>query len=1048
MPDLRMFKAIKSKVNIPELEEEVLDFWDANGIFEKSVSERSDQNTYFFYDGPPFATGLPHYGHLIANTIKDVVPRFHTMLGRKVERRFGWDCHGLPVEFEVEKELGLKGKVDIEALGIDKFNEKCRSIVLRYSNEWRKTVRRIGRWIDMDHDYKTMEVSFMESIWWVFKSLWEKGLIYESKKIVAYSPRLSTPLSNFEVNQGYQDTQDPSATVKFPLKGQPGTFLLAWTTTPWTLISNLALVVHPGLMYVKVKYGDEYYDLAQGLIESVCGKDAPIEIMSKCLGEELEGREYEPLFPYFRQLAADGAFRVLLGDYVSTETGTGIVHTTPSFGEDDFTTGERYGLPHIFPMNDSGHFTDEASDYSGMFFKDADKPILKHLKERGLIYKHETIVHSYPFCWRSGVPLMYRTIRSWFLDVEKIKGEMIANNQKIKWAPNHIKDGRMGKWLEGARDWAISRNRYWGNPIPVWICTQCGHQQCVGSRSELEELTGTKVSDLHSHFIDHLMFSCSKCRGKMTRTPEVLDCWFESGAMPYGQQHYPFENREKFEKHFPADFISEGIDQTRGWFYTLLVLGTALFQKPAFKNCIVNGLVLAEDGKKMSKSLKNFPDPWDMLTKYGADVLRLYMLNSGAIRADDLQFSETGLQETLRNAILPLWNVLSFFTTYANIDKWQCRMIEDIGELSNPLDRWILSRLHHLLLDVKESMKEYDLNKAVAPFVGFIDMLTNWYVRRSRRRFWKAGEGDDKNQAYATLYTVLLEFAKATAPFIPFLSENLYQVLRDESHPESVHLCLYPEVKEAFRDGVLEEEMDIVLKSVNMGRSLRAKHQLKIRQPLRRITLLTKNEAVQGILGEMSALIIDELNVKEVEIAHNEEDLVHLAAKPNLRVLGPKLGRKLKDIRPQIEDLTSEEIVNIQNGMKATLSLDGQEFEIGVEEIFIQRQQKEGLVTESEGEVTVALDIHLDEALIDEGFAREFVNKIQQTRKELDFSVTDRIQVCFTSNERLKNAIGKYADYVKRETLADSLKSQDKPEDGFVKWVVNENDCFIEVVKS
>lgn len=1042
-----MFKSIKSKVDFAQMEEAVLDYWDKNRIFEKSVEERSSKNTYFFYDGPPFATGLPHYGHLIASTIKDVVPRFQTMLGKKVERRFGWDCHGLPVEFEVEKELGLNGAADIKAYGVGNFNEKCRSIVLRYANEWKRTIRRVGRWVDMENDYKTMEVNFMESIWWVFKTLWDKDLIYVSKKIVAFSPRLSTPLSNFEVNLGYKDTQDPSVTIKFKVKDEDNTFVLAWTTTPWTLVSNLALAVHPDLIYVKVKHENEIYYLAKDLLVKTLGEGSVAGIEAEMPGRELEGMVYEPLFPFFADKAAEGAFKVVLGDYVSTETGTGVVHTAPSFGEDDFSTGQRYKLPHVFPMDDSGYFTDEATDFAGEYFKDADKSIIKALKERQLVLKHETVVHSYPFCWRSGAPLMYRTIPSWFVNVEKIKSIMLENNQQITWSPNHIKEGRMGKWLEGSRDWAISRNRYWGNPIPVWICDRCGEMHCIGSKQELEDLCGEKLTDLHSHFVDGLSFPCQKCEGTMKRTLEVLDCWFESGSMPYGQQHYPFENREEFDQQFPADFISEGLDQTRGWFYTLLILSTALFEKPAFMNCIVNGLVLAEDGKKMSKSLKNFPDPWDMLNKYGADVIRLYMLNSGAVRGDDLQFSETGLQETMRNTMLPLWNGLSFFTTYANIDDWQPTPIDTVAGLSNPLDRWILSRLHHLFLDVRNAMENYDLNGSVAPFVGFVDMLTNWYIRRSRRRFWKSGEGDDKNQAYATLFTVLLEFCKATAPFIPFISEEIYQVLRNDSMPESVHLCLYPEVKLDFIDVKLEQEMDIILKSVNMGRALRAKHQIKIRQPLQKITLLTKNEAVQGVLGEMSLLITDELNVKEVEIAQNEEDLVALVAKPNLRLLGPKFGKKLKDIRPQIEALTAKEIVELQNGGKKNLSLDGETFEIGVEEIFIERRQKAGIVTENEGDITVALDIQLDDELITEGYAREFVNKVQQTRKEMDLEVVDRIEIAFHAGGVLKNAILKQQDYIRTETLANTLESVSDSVDGFMDWVLNEENCAIKVSK-
>lgn len=1042
-----MFKTINNKKSFPNLEEEVLEFWEDNNTFEKSISERSDNNVFFFYDGPPFATGLPHYGHLIAGTIKDVVPRYQTMLGKKVERKFGWDCHGLPVEFEVEKELGLKGKLDIEELGIDKFNEHCRSIVLRYSNEWRRTIKRIGRWIDMDNDYKTMDVEFMESIWWVFKTLWEKKLIYESKKVVAYSPRLSTPLSNFEVNLGYQDVQDPSVTIKFKSLKEENTYFLAWTTTPWTLPSNLALSVNPDITYVKVESEGSNYILAKDLVESNF-KDKVVTEIASYNGSELAGIKYEPLLPYYEDHQKEShTFSVILGNHPTTEAGTGIVHTAPSFGEDDFRMGEQYHLPHVMPVDDIGNFNEEAPDLNGQWFKDADKLIMKRLKAENKVFEHKTIEHSYPFCWRSGAPLMYRTIRSWFLDVEAIKDLMIENNQLINWSPEHIKNGRMGKWLESARAWAISRNRYWGNPIPVWICEDCGHQVCFGSKAELEKASGREVTDLHSHFIDEIELKCEKCQSKMTRTTEVLDCWFESGSMPYGQQHYPFENKEVFERNFPADFISEGLDQTRGWFYTLQVLSTALFGKPAFKNCIVNGMVLAEDGKKMSKSLKNFPDPWDMLNKFGADAIRLYMLNSGAIRAEELLFSEAGLQETLRNNMLPLWNVLSFFTTYANIDQWNPELIESPDELENPLDKWILSQLHSLILKVRTSMDAMNLNKSVAPFVGFIDMLTNWYVRRSRRRFWKAGQGQDKEQAYKTLYTVLLELSKVVAPFIPFLAENIYQVIKQTDMPESVHLCFYPESQAAFCDEMLETEMDIILRSVNMGRALRSKHQLKVRQPLQSITLLTKNNAVKGVLDNMSDLIIDELNVKEVKIAENEEDLVHLSAKPNLKVLGPKLGKKLSVVRPQIEALTAAQIVDIQGGASVSLDLGDDSFDIGIDELFIQKSQKAEVATESDGDLTVALDIQLSDQLIFEGNAREFVNKIQLTRKEQDFDVTDRILIQYQCDGKLSQSIQQHHDYIAQETLADELVATDQLNDKFIKWDINGVDCLINVTK-
>ncbi|MDH5560631.1 MAG: isoleucine--tRNA ligase [Deltaproteobacteria bacterium] len=1039
-----MFKTIPSKAGFPQLEESILQFWEDNQIFLKSIEEKPEKNRYFFYDGPPFATGLPHYGHLLASTIKDVIPRYQTMLGNRVERRFGWDCHGLPVEFEVEKELGLKGKADIEEFGVGEFNEECRKIVLRYSQEWQRTIRRIGRWVDMDKDYKTMDLSFMESIWWVFKTLWDKKLIYESKKIVAYSPRLGTPLSNFEVNLGYRDTQDPSITIKFKQKGTDNQYFLAWTTTPWTLPSNLGLTVHPNLTYVKVRLDESVYILVEDLLREVFPKE-DIEVMEKMKGAQLEGIEYEPLFPYFADLSSQGAFRVFLGDYVTVDTGTGIVHTAPSFGEDDFITGEKYKLPHVFPLDDNGFFTQEAPDLKGMFFKDADKAVIRMLKETKLLVKNETITHSYPFCWRSDYPLMYRTIRSWFLDVEAIKEVMLKNNQEIHWSPAHIKNGRMGKWLEGAKAWAISRNRYWGNPIPVWICDHCGHRHCIGSKQELEELSGETIEDLHLHFIDQLKIVCPGCSSEMKRTSEVLDCWFESGSMPYGQQHYPFENKEKFDQDFPADFISEGIDQTRGWFYTLLVLSAALFEKPAFKNCVVSGMLLAEDGKKMSKSLKNYPDPWDILNRYGADVVRLYMLNSGAIKAEELRFSEVGLKETLRNTMLPLLNVLIFFTTYANIDNWEIKKLKNPESLKNPLDRWIISRLQHLILEVRTNMDLYDLNRSVSPFVGFIDYLTNWYVRRSRRRFWKGGEGEDKKQAYETLFTVLFELSKVMAPFTPFLAENIYQILKKDEDPLSVHLCNYPVSMENWIDRELEREMDLILRTVKMGRALRAKHQIKIRQPLNKVVLLTKDQAVKGVLDNLSELITDELNVKRIEIAENEEDLVHLTAKPNLRILGPKLGKKMGEARKIIERLAPEEIIRIQHGEKQTIQLSDESIEIGMEEILIQRDQKEDIFTESDEDLTVALDCHLDPALVNEGMSREFVSKIQQTRKEKDFDVTNRIQIHFHCGQKLMESLLSHRPYIEQETLADRLEFVESRKESMTTWDINGNDCYIEV---
>ena len=1026
-----MFKEIKSKVEFPRLEEEALQLWEREAIFQKSISQQDPQNRFFFYDGPPFATGLPHYGHLLASTIKDVIPRYQTMLGKRVERRFGWDCHGLPVEFEVEKELGLKGKADIETYGVDNFNEKCRSIVLRYTDEWRRTIRRMGRWVDMDNDYKTMDADFMESIWWVFKTLFDKGLIYESKKIVAYSPRLGTPLSNFEVNLGYQDVQDPAITIRFPLQDQANSYFLAWTTTPWTLPSNLALTVHPELTYVTVEHEGQRLILAEALLKSVFKREEP-KILHRQLGKELEGMRYRPLFPYYADLADQGCFKVTLGTYVTTDAGTGIVHTAPSFGEDDFATGEKYQLPWVFPLNDAGEFIAPALEYAGLFFKEADKEIIKDLKAKGLIFRHETLMHSYPFCWRSGVPLMYRTIGSWFLDVEAIKENMLQGNQGIHWSPGHIQNGRMGKWLEGARAWAISRNRYWGNPIPVWKCADdaCGHRHCVGSKAELESLTGQVVTDLHSHFIDGLTWACPQCGKPLKRTSEVLDCWFESGAMPYGQEHYPFDNKDEFDRKFPADFISEGIDQTRGWFYTLLVLSSALFDKPAFKNCIVSGMLLAEDGKKMSKSLKNYPDPWDMLNQYGADAVRLYMLNSGAIRADELRFAEAGLQETLRNNLIPLWNVLSFFTTYANVDGWQPGQPPAPGGLQNPLDKWILSRLHHLIQEVRLQMDDFDLNKSVAPFVDFIDNLANWYLRRSRRRFWKGEQGSDKTQAYATLHQVLLTLSQVIAPFVPFVAENLYQVVKAKTDPESVHLCRFPQADPAFINPLLEEEMAIILK-----------HQLKIRQPLAKVTLVTKNQALAGVINDMAELIQDELNVKAVAQARNEEDLVHLSAKPNLRNLGPKLGKKLNAAKEAIAALTPHQIVAMQEGASQDLVLEGEAITLTIEDLFLERSEKPGIVTESSGDLTLALDTHLTPELEDEGLVREFVNRVQQTRKEMDLAVTARIHLEVFADAAMGKVLQAGQEYIARETLADHLSLVLQADEAFSQTDLNGRPC-------
>ncbi len=1034
-------KSVSNKINFPELEARILKFWRQENIFRKSVEERPADNEFIFYDGPPFATGLPHYGHLLAGTIKDVIPRYKTMQGYRVERRFGWDCHGLPVEYEIEQTLGLKGRPDIEEFGVGNFNEECRKIVLRYASEWRETVERMARWIDFDNDYKTMDLTFMESVWWVFEQLWKKGLIYEGVKVMPYSWRVSTPLSNFEANLNYKDIQDPSVTVRFALSSEPNTFILAWTTTPWTLPSNLALCAGPNLNYVCLKpHGsEEKYWICEGR-QSAYFEEGSYQIINKCAGRELEGLAYEPIFRF-----ADGrvdlsrARRVLLDEYVSDESGTGIVHQAPAFGEDDLRICQREGIPVFDPVDTEGNFCAYMDFIAGMNIKEADKTIIRQLKEQDLLFRQDTIQHSYPFCWRTDTPLIYKAISTWFVNVESIKDRMVSHNQTVHWVPTHIRDGRFGKWLENARDWAISRNRYWGTPLPIWR-SEDGDILCFGNVADLEEAVGQKITDLHKHFLDDLLIHQN---GKTyRRISEVLDCWFESGAMPYAQQHYPFENKELFEENFPANFICEGLDQTRGWFYTLVVHAAALFDAPAFRNCIVNGLILAEDGKKMSKRLKNYPDPVEMLDRYGADAIRLYMLNSVAVQGESLRFSEQGLVEVTRSVLLPLWNSLSFLSTYAEIDGWEPTEANLAVEKTNPLDRWILSHLQGLIAEVHSAMDFYELNKASAPFVDFINLLTNWYLRRSRRRFWKDGRGQDKMSAYATLFLVLRGLSKIIASFVPYVAEGIYESLRREDDPISVHLDNFPVVDEKSRDLGLEARMDLVLTAVNMGRALRAKHQLKIRQPLQRLFLITRDPEAQRILNELDALLLDELNIKELVLTENEEDLVRLSAQANFRVLGKRLGKYMKEVADHIKTLDLKDIRSLQDGGSVTLCYTDGEVTLTVEDILIQRLQREGLLVESSGNVTIALDTELNVSLIKEGLAREFVNKVQHMRKEQDLAVMDRILIRYKSSNIVDEALSAFEDFVCTETLCEKLILE---ENLGSDWDINGEICTIKI---
>ena len=1048
------FKPVDPKVDFPKQEEEVLKFWQDNKIFQKSLDQREGSEEYVFFDGPPFATGLPHFGHFIPSTIKDIIPRYQTMKGKKVERRFGWDCHGLPVENLIEKELGINSKHEIEELGVDKFNDACKASVLKYTSEWRQTITRMGRWVDFDHDYKTMNPEYMESIWWIAKQLWDKELIYEGKYILPYCPRCSTVLSTHELAQGYKDVNDMTVTVRFKITKAPAaiddpdmangkTYFIAWTTTPWTLPSNQGLCMGPELDYVKIldKESGDYYIFAEARLSAYYKDPEAYEIIYRHKGKEFLGARYEPLFPYFtkyadpkiceedsKQKCTEGAFRMFNAEYVSTEDGTGIVHIAPAFGEDDHKVFAGSGVPEVEPIDAECKFTKEVPDYTGRFVKDCDKDIMDRLKKEGKLVKKEQHMHSYPHCWRCGSPLIYRGIGSWFVKVADHHEELLRANSQIKWQPSHIKEGRFGKWLANSRDWAVSRNRYWGNPIPIWKCDdpECKNTLCVGSRQELADLSGTYPDDLHKQYVDKITIPCKKCGKTMHRIPEVFDCWFESGSMPYAQQHYPFENKEYFEKHFPANFISEGLDQTRGWFYTLTVLAALLFDKPAFQNCVVNGLVLASDGRKMSKSLRNYTDPVEAINKFGADALRLFLIHSAVVKADDLRYSDDGVRDVLKSIIIPWWNSYSFFVTYANIDK-----VQPTGHMfdnklpTNPLDAWLLSITQKLISDVTVALDDYDLSSAVDPIVTFIDQLNNWYIRRSRRRFWKSENDTDKAEAYEALYIALKTVATVAAPFVPFITEEMYLNLKTSEDKESVHLCDYPVVNKAWINEELEFKMATVQKAVSMGHSLRNQFNLKNRQPLASVALVTRNGNEKAVLAEMQDVIAEELNVKKVEFHDREDELVEYKAKANFKVLGKELGPKMKAAAAIIQTLTNEQIAGILDGNPVVIDVDGTSVELNTEKVLVERTEKDDLKVFNDGTLTVGLDSKITDELKKEGYVRDLIRGIQNLRKESGFNVTDRIILTLTGDDVLKSAYELFSEFISSETLAVTINWKD-----------------------
>lgn len=1020
-----MYKPLPEKLNFPEIEKRVLEFWRDHKIFERSVSERDENNPFVFFEGPPTANGRPGIHHVISRTVKDAVCRLRTMQGYRVERKAGWDTHGLPVEIEVEKSLGLDGKDQVIEYGIDKFNAKCRESVWSYKQEWDEITRRIGFWVDLDHPYITYTNDYIESVWWILKEFWKKELIYQGHKILPYCPHCETPLSSHEVSQGYEEVKDPSVYVRAKVKGQKDTYFLVWTTTPWTLISNVALALHPEIEYVKVAHKDQFLILAKARLEVLEGE---YQIIGEFSGENLAGLEYEPIYDFVKPDRR--SHYTVLGDFVTTSDGTGIVHIAPAFGEDDYQLGKKYDLPVLQPVDKSGKFIAEVSPWAGIFVKDADKSIIQELKGRGVLYRSEPIVHSYPHCWRCKSPLLYYARKSWYIKTTAIKDKLIANNKKVNWYPREVGEGRFGEWLENNIDWALSRDRFWGTPLPVWRCTSCDAMECIGSVAELREKAGNNVPDeldLHKPMVDQIRLKCPACGGSMERVPEVIDCWFDSGSMPYAQWHYPFENVEKFNNSFPADFISEGVDQTRGWFYSLLVIGAFLFDQPAYKSCVSLELILDKDGQKMSKSRGNAVAPLDFLDTQGADALRWYLLTASPPWLPT-RFDPEGVRDVIRKFLGTLANTYSFFTLYANIDKFSYDAAARIPVAQrSELDRWLLSSLTSLTGRIQENLERFDLTKAARGIAEFVvDDLSNWYVRRSRRRFWKSEMGTDKLAAFQTLYECLQTVSRLMAPMAPFMAEEIYRNL-GEGNPEaadSVHLSRYPVSGEApldYRDAALEARMDLVRRIVFLGRSLRNEAGTRVRQPLAAITILVHDDKHRQMIEGMAGLILEELNVKALRFVNDQKELVSRRAEPIFKNLGPKFGRNVNKAAEAIRAFGEAEIDSLLQSGGKRLVIDGHEARITAEDITVHSENKPGLVAATEADLTVALDLTITEALRFEGLARELVNRLQNMRKEANFQVTDRIDIWLQAGPELQEAAANQIEYIKNETLCGEL---------------------------
>lgn len=1037
-----MYKKVDTSLNFVEREKEVIAFWKQNRIFEKSVEKNEGGEEFSFFDGPPTANGKPHIGHILTRVMKDIIPRYQTMKGRHVLRKAGWDTHGLPVELEVEKSLGMDGKQDIEKYGIEPFIKKCKESVWKYTDEWRKMSDRVGYWVDMDNPYVTYHDDYIESVWWALKEIHKKGLLYKGHKIVPYCPRCGTALSSHEVAQGYKDVKETSVVARFRIKGRENAYILAWTTTPWTLPSNVALCMNPDETYAEIESGGARYILAEALVSKFFEN---YTVIGKKTGKEYEGTEYEPLFDYAKGTFREKAYYVVCDGYVTLTDGTGVVHIAPAFGEDDYKVGKKYRLPVVQLVNERGCFDDRCPELSGLFAKKADKLILDMLEERGLLFKKLPYEHSYPFCWRCDTPLLYYARSSWFIEVTKVKEQLLAANRSVNWMPETIRDGRMGNFLENVIDWGLSRDRYWGTPLPVWVCPDCGEIEVIGSKAELKEKCGVEGDiELHRPYLDELTCTCPKCGGKMKRTPEVIDCWFDSGSMPFAQYHYPFENKDLFDETFPADFISEAVDQTRGWFYTLLAISTILFGRAPFKNCIVLGHVNDKDGVKMSKHKGNVVDPWSVLDKQGADAVRWYFYTNSAPWIPS-RFGAEAVSEVQRKFQGTLWNTYAFFALYAEIDGYDPSKYDLKSCKLTLMDKWVLSKLNTLVKNVDAMLAKYNITDSARAIQDFSDVLSNWYVRRGRDRYWGSEMTEDKAAAYTTLYAVLTTLAKVIAPYTPFMAEMMYQNLVPAFYPEapeSVHLCDFPVADESFIDPALEAGMGDVLDVVALGRAARNAGNLKNRQPL--AEMLVASNRPLGLNEELTAVALDELNVKKMTFVEDGASLVKYVLKPQLRTLGPKYGKRLGAITKFLATCNGAEVVAaVRGGGSYTVDLDGPVVLLE-EDLQIFTESAEGYSAVAGGGITVALDTRLTEELLDEGCERELVSKIQTMRKEAGFEVTDRICVYYAAEGRAEKMLER-ASFAK-DVLAERVERGEA--EGFTKTIdVNGEKAVITLVR-